>query len=662
MKSCPTCHSTYPSDFALCPRDGASLVDSGGWAEGMLVRGKYLLLSQLPPGGMAIVYKALHQRFNELRALKVMKPELATDQSFVKRFMHEAVITRRLQHPNVVRVEDIDESEDGRPFIVMEYIEGQSLKELIQREAPLAVPRVCSIVKQVASALDAAHRLGMIHRDIKPANIVLVSAEGLRQPPGAEEAAQDEGRGPAGGIEIAKVLDFGIAKIKEAHLEDSRLRLSTVTDSGMVVGTPAYMSPEQAMGKRGEELDGRADLYSLGIVMYQMITGELPLKADSGLLMLMAQIHTVPPDIRTRRSGIPEPIAALVMQCLEKDRNRRPGSGHAVIEQIEYWEEEPARLARAKAEQERLARERAEAKRAEREKAERERLAQEMADGAARIKAERERAVVERAERDRLARETAEATAEIEAEPDRPAHRRARTKPTEQSPEAEAGAESALPLTPLGLPWPTPPAARPVRRPSTGDAVKHWVQAKTGAIVALLCFCVICWYLWPVAPKTTSVMETQSSDVSAGSSHPTSNSPASGVSLPPAPHVGSPPTSTWNQSAAGMASPQTAATVDESVPEKRRHSSDRVKSRSPTRTEAVRLEATRAADARKRADLERQVKSWVAIADIDFHDGVYDEAISKYEKALKADPAYPGLKEKLDHARRAKDALDSLPK
>jgi serine/threonine-protein kinase len=225
------------------------LVEVGVWSEGTVVRGKYRILSKLGEGGMPVVYKALHVRFDELRALKVMTPELASDQTFVKRFMHEAVITRKLQHPNAVRVEDIDEAEDGRPFIVMEYIEGRNLKEVIQHEAPMPVGRDCSITKQVAAAPDAAHRLGMVHRHIEPANIVLISQPSV--------VAATEGVPRSGTTErvlVAKVLDFGIAKIKEAHLEESRLRLTTLTGTGMVIGTPAYTSPEQAMGKRGAEL------------------------------------------------------------------------------------------------------------------------------------------------------------------------------------------------------------------------------------------------------------------------------------------------------------------------------------------------------------------------------------------------------------------------
>ena len=318
MNSCPTCGLAYPVDFALCPRDGAKLVEVGVWSEGSIVRGKYRVLSKVGQGGMGSVYKALHLRFGEIRALKVIGQELAVDATFVKRFEHEAVITRKLQHPNAVRVDDIDEAEDGRPFIVMEFIDGASLRKLIQNESPLPVSRVCSIIKQAASALDAAHRLGMVHRDIKPDNIVLVET-------------------PEG--EQAKILDFGIAKVKEARLcgETSGL---TLTGTGMVVGTPQYMSPEQAAGKRGEEIDGRSDIYSLGIVMYQMLTHQLPFKADTTMEMLLAHMQTPPTPIQKLCPDlhIPEAIASVVMRCLAKDRDLRPANAKALIEELELAE------------------------------------------------------------------------------------------------------------------------------------------------------------------------------------------------------------------------------------------------------------------------------------------------------------------------------------
>jgi serine/threonine-protein kinase len=309
MKQCPSCQSAFPTNYTHCPRDGSALADSGEWSEGTLVRGKYRILAKVGQGGMAAVYKALHVRFKEPRALKVINPELANDATFVKRFEQEAIITRQLQHPNAVRVEDIDEAEDGRPFIVMEYVEGGNLKDVIEREAPMPVARVCSIVKQIAAALDAAHGLGLVHRDIKPANIALAASSDKAQLAG----------------DRVKVLDFGIAKLKEAHLEDSKvhpLAHMTLTGTGMVIGTPAYMSPEQAKGLKGGQLDGRSDLYSLGVVMYQMLTGDFPLKADSTLELLMAHISTPPKPILEVRSDlkIPAAVAAVVMRCLEKNR------------------------------------------------------------------------------------------------------------------------------------------------------------------------------------------------------------------------------------------------------------------------------------------------------------------------------------------------------
>jgi serine/threonine-protein kinase len=253
--------------------------------------------------------------FGELSALKVIAPELLHDQLFVKRFKHEAVITRKLQHPNAVRVDDIDEAEDGRPFIVMEFIQGKSLKKLIQEEGPLPVSRVCSIIKQVSSALDAAHRLGMVHRDIKPDNIALIES-------------------PQG--ELVKVLDFGIAKVKEARL--GAASGMTLTGTGVVIGTPQYMSPEQAKGKRGDELDGRSDLYSLGVVMYEMLTAALPFNADTTMGILLAHIQQPPQPIRTLRPELHESIASLTMRLLEKDPPRRPANARALIEELEAAE------------------------------------------------------------------------------------------------------------------------------------------------------------------------------------------------------------------------------------------------------------------------------------------------------------------------------------
>jgi serine/threonine protein kinase len=320
MKACPSCGTNHPATYTHCPRDGTPLIEAHAWQEGAVVRGKYRIFGKIGEGGMAVVYKAVHTRFDELRALKVMKPELAGDHAFVKRFMHEAVLTRKLQHANAVRVEDIDEAEDGRPFIVMEYIEGRSLKEVIQAEAPMAAERVCSIIAQAAQALDAAHRLGIVHRDIKPANIFLV----------AHPSFASEG-------EVAKVLDFGIAKVKESCFDDSALSHNTLTGTGSVIGTPAYMSPEQARGLRGDQLDGRSDVYSLGVVMYEMLIRGLPLQADTSVQWILAHAQTPPKPLWEARPDLPIPpaVAAVVMRCLEKDPQNRPDSALHLIAEME---------------------------------------------------------------------------------------------------------------------------------------------------------------------------------------------------------------------------------------------------------------------------------------------------------------------------------------
>jgi serine/threonine protein kinase len=304
MKSCPDCTATYPDDYAICPKDGAPLLETTLWQIGTVVRGKYRILARLGEGGMAFVYKAHHELLDELRALKVIKPELARDAEFMSRFKNEAIMARKLNHPNAVRVDDLDIAEDGLPFIAMELVVGDTLKTLVQRGGPLPVSLVLDVTSHVCEALDSAHRLGLVHRDIKPENIVLI--------------AQREGP------PVAKILDFGISRLREETSGKQGL-----TQTGMVIGTPEYMSPEQALGKRGDDIDGRSDLYSLGIVMYRMLTGELPFKAETTVEMILQHLKTipVPPHSLKPELAIPEPVSLIVMKALEKDREKRFPTG-----------------------------------------------------------------------------------------------------------------------------------------------------------------------------------------------------------------------------------------------------------------------------------------------------------------------------------------------
>ena len=244
----------------------------------------YLIEEELGRGGMAAVFRALDARLNRRVAIKLLPPELAFNASVKSRFLREAQMAAQLTHPNIVPIFTVDER-DGLVYFVMALVDGESLGARLTRSGAMPIEHVRAIVGDVADALDYAHRQGVVHRDIKPDNILLDRASGRPM-----------------------VTDFGIAR---AAAEESRL---TVT--GMAVGTPAYMSPEQAMGER--ELDGRSDIYSLGIVAYQMLAGETPFKATNTPSMLMKHVSEPPPPLRTRRRDIPATLASAVERALAK--------------------------------------------------------------------------------------------------------------------------------------------------------------------------------------------------------------------------------------------------------------------------------------------------------------------------------------------------------
>jgi len=311
MKICDTCRASYPPEYSTCPKDGASLRYSSELSPGTIVRGKYEIKEKIGTGGMASVYRAQHLAFNEVVAMKVVSQKLMEDEGFLKRFKTEAVVTRKLEHPNAVRVEDFDTLEDGRPFMALEYVNGRSLRHLLIDKKVLPAERAVNIARQACAALAAAHKLGITHRDIKPDNILLVENPD--------------------GTDTVKVLDFGIAKIREGSTGFGEGY--TPTQTGLVVGTPQYLSPEQAMGKHGSEVDGRADLYALGVVLYEMLTGQLPFHSDTTIGLLMHHIHTVPTPAHYLKPDldIPPAISLVLMKALEKDPAKRFQTGDEML-------------------------------------------------------------------------------------------------------------------------------------------------------------------------------------------------------------------------------------------------------------------------------------------------------------------------------------------
>ena len=227
---------------------------------GTLLLNRYELLEKIGEGGMGIVYKAKCHLLNRFVAVKILKAELSNDEDFVARFKREATSIARLSHPNIVNVHDVG-TENNINFIVMEYINGKTLKQVIKENGRLSSQKTLDIVLQVAKALECAHKNNIIHRDIKPDNIMITKDN------------------------MVKVMDFGIAKV-----DDSR----TVTNSNKVMGTVHYFSPEQA---KGNVVDCRTDIYSLGIVMYEMVTGQVPYNAESSISIAMMHIQepVIPP-------------------------------------------------------------------------------------------------------------------------------------------------------------------------------------------------------------------------------------------------------------------------------------------------------------------------------------------------------------------------------
>ena len=252
----------------------------------------YLIEGELGRGGMAAVYRALDLRLHRRVAIKLLPPDMAFNASVKSRFLREAQMAAQLSHPHIVPIYTVDER-DGLVFFVMALVDGHPVGRLLAEHGRFTVDRVRDIVAEVSDALEYAHRQGVVHRDIKPDNILIEEATGR-----------------------ALVTDFGIAR---AAAEESRL---TVT--GIAVGTPAYMSPEQAMGER--EVDGRSDIYSLGVVAYQMLAGETPFKAANTPAMLMKHVSEPPPPLRSRRSDVPKELAYAIDRALAKRPQDRWGS------------------------------------------------------------------------------------------------------------------------------------------------------------------------------------------------------------------------------------------------------------------------------------------------------------------------------------------------
>lgn len=270
---------------------------------GRIIDGRYRLDAKIGVGGMGAVYRATRLLIGDEVAIKILHHDQASLPNSAERFRREAQAAARLKHPNAVSIYDFGISADGLQYLVMELMEGRSLRDIVNQEGALTVSTAVEIVTQVCAALDEAHRQNIIHRDIKPDNIVInETSYGLR----------------------VKVLDFGIAKLRDQQV-------SHLTQTGSVVGTPHYMSPEHCMG---EELDGRSDVYSLGIVIYEMLCGAVPFNSPISTAVVVQQVNQPPPSLRAKNPGITVEVEAVVLHALEKRREARPLSAGTLAQEL----------------------------------------------------------------------------------------------------------------------------------------------------------------------------------------------------------------------------------------------------------------------------------------------------------------------------------------
>jgi serine/threonine protein kinase/Tfp pilus assembly protein PilF len=314
---CPKCQHENPPDTIYCgkcatplkPKEEMSLsqthtlqIPTKALPRGSTFAGRYDVLEELGRGGMGRVYKVFDRRIKEEVALKLLRPDIADDPKVVERFSNELKYARKIVHKNVGRMYDLGEAE-GVLYITMEFVPGEDLKAFIRRAGLLSISKTIVIAEQVCEGLAEAHKLGVVHRDLKPQNIMIDKSGN------------------------AHILDFGIARSLSAE---------GITDAGVMIGTPDYMSPEQV---EGQDVDQRSDLYSLGIILYEMVTGRVPFQADSAFAVGMKHKSEMPQDPQKLNPQIPDVLNRLILQCLEKDRKKRYQNAEEILSDLKIVKE-----------------------------------------------------------------------------------------------------------------------------------------------------------------------------------------------------------------------------------------------------------------------------------------------------------------------------------
>src|SRR5947199_454329 len=306
MKYCSICNEKFDDSVSFCPRDGEVLEEDSGSLVGKALDGQYQIEALLGKGGMGAVYRARHILLGDRVAIKVLPPEMRGNAEWLRRFQREGQAARRFRHPNAVTVYDLRTSSDGTIYLVMEYVEGTTLDVELKRHGTFSPAEALTTLKPVMSVLNAAHAMGVVHRDLKPENIMI-------------------GKPSTGGEPVVKLLDLGIAKLREVAGAE-KTGSTNLTVAGQMLGTPYYMSPEQwgeLPHDGNSEIDGRADIYSLGVVLYELIAGKRPFSGITLAELRKQHVSITPAPLHEAAPGVSESFSRAIARSIAKDRGER---------------------------------------------------------------------------------------------------------------------------------------------------------------------------------------------------------------------------------------------------------------------------------------------------------------------------------------------------
>src|SRR5882724_47421 len=306
MKHCSVCNEKFDDSISFCPKDGEVLEEDSGSLVGKALDGQYQVEALLGKGGMGAVYRARHILLGDRVAIKLLPPEMRSNTEWLRRFQREGQAARRFRHPNAVTVYDLRTSSDGTIYLVMEYVEGHTIDAELKERGRFSPVDALAVLDPIMSVLNAAHAMGVVHRDLKPENIMI-------------------GKPSTGGPPVVKLLDLGIAKLREVAGAE-KTGTTALTMAGQMLGTPYYMSPEQwgeLPDDGNSEIDGRADIYSLGIVFYEVIAGKRPFSGVTLAELQRQHVSVTPPMLHEVEPGVPESFSRAIARSIAKDRGQR---------------------------------------------------------------------------------------------------------------------------------------------------------------------------------------------------------------------------------------------------------------------------------------------------------------------------------------------------